>query len=127
MPKKKICLRKKKRYTKKTPSVVGLETHKTKSDSKEGLNSEVSNADSIAKPASELLNMGNKVGLGLGNGEKEKSGNKSRGKIEIVIMCNIFISPLCIFLCLRILLEMVNTITLKFSNAHLLVNFETIL
>lgn len=71
--------------------------------------------------------MGNKVGLGLGNGEKEKSGNKSRGKIEIVIMCDIFISPLCIFLCLRILLEIVNTIILKCSNAYLLVNFETIL
>ena len=111
----------KRRYIKKTPSVVGLEPHKTKSDSEEGLGSEVSNAGSVVKPASGLSNMGSEAQLGSGNGEAEESGNES-----MVMMCGALIGPLCIFPCLSTSSEMVNAVTLKFPNVYPFVNFETI-
>lgn len=47
--------------------MVGSESDKTKSDSAERLGSEVSNADSIGRPASELFNMGSEARSNSGN------------------------------------------------------------
>ena len=55
---RKMHLREKRRRIKKTPSVFGLETHKTKSDSEEGLGFKVSNTDSKVRLASGLSNTG---------------------------------------------------------------------
>ena len=65
-------LREKRRRIKKTPSVVGSETHKTKSDSKKRLGSKVSNADSVVRPASRLSNTGSEAESGFGNGEAKE-------------------------------------------------------
>ena len=71
-PKKKMCPREKKRHIKKSLSIVGSKTHKTKLDSKEKLGSKVSNADSIIRSASRLSNTGSEVESGFGNGKAEK-------------------------------------------------------
>ena len=120
-PRKKMRLREKRRCIKKTLSVVGLETHKMKSDSEEMLGSEVSNANSVVRPASRLSNTGSEVESGSGNGEVEKSDNES-----IIMICSALISPFCISLCLSTSLEMVNAVILKLPNVHPPVNFETI-
>ena len=120
--KKKVRLKEKRRYTKKTFFVVGLKTDKTKSDSKEELNSKISNVDSIVKPASELLNMSSKAELGSGNGDGEELGN------ELIVMIYGALTGLfCVFSYLSISLEMVNVVTLKLPNVHSSIDFKTIL
>lgn len=114
-------LREKRGRIKKTPSMVGSKTHKTKSDSEERLGPEVSNADSVVRPASGLSNTGSEAESGSGNEEAEKSGNES-----IVIMCGAHIGPLCISFCLSTSSEMVNAVTLKLPDVHLSINFLTI-
>ena len=111
----------KKRRIKKTPFMFGLETHKTKSDSEEGLDSEVLNAESVVRPAFELSNTGSEAELGAGNEEAEESGNES-----IVMMCVVFIGSLRISPYLSTSSEMVNAVTLKLPDVHLSINFETI-
>lgn len=69
--KKKIYLKKKKRYTKKTPFVIGLEFDKIKSDSVKGSDSKVLNAESIVRPVFKLSNTGNKARSDSSNGEGE--------------------------------------------------------
>ena len=101
--------------------MIGSETHKIKSDSEKGLGFEVSTVDHVVKPASGLSNMGSEAKSGFGNEEAEELGNKL-----IVIMCGALISSLCISPCFSTSLEMVNALTLKLSDIHPSVNFETI-
>ena len=115
-------LREKKRRIKKAFSMVGSETHKTKSDSEKGLGSEISNTDSVVRPASRLSNTGSEAESGSGNEKVEESGNES-----MVIICGALISLFRIFLCLSTSSEMVNAVTLKLPDVHLFVDFETIL
>ena len=121
-PRKKMYPRKKRRHIKKTPSMVGSETHKTKLDSKEGLGFKVSNVNSIVRPASRLSNISSKAELGSGNREVEKSGDDS-----IVRICVALIDSFCVFFCLKTSSKIVNVVILKLLDIHLSVNFETIL
>lgn len=65
--KRKVRLKKKKRYIKKTPFVVESKPNKTKLDNAQEFGPEISNANSIVKPDSKLSNMGSKTGLDSGN------------------------------------------------------------
>ena len=116
-----MCLREKKRHTKKTPSVIGSDTHKTKLDNEKGMGSEVLNVDSVVKPVFGLSNTDSEAELGFGNRKREKLGNEL-----IVMICAIFIGLFCVFFSLNNSSEMVNAMTLKLSNVHLSMNFETI-
>ena len=118
---KKMRTREKRKYIKKTPSVVGSETHKRKLDSDKGLDSEVSNADIVIRPASRLSNTDSKTESGFDNGEAKKSGNKL-----IVMMCNTLISLLRVSPCLSTSSEIVNAVILKLPNIHSSVDFKTI-
>ena len=118
---KKMRPKEKRRRIKNTLSVVGSETHKTKSDSKEGLGSKVSNVDNVVRPASGLSNTDSEAESGFGNREAEQLGNEL-----VVIMCGALIGPLHVSSCLSTSLEMVNAVTLKLPDVHLCVNFETI-
>ena len=114
-------LREKRRRIKKTPSVVGLEIHKTKSDSKERLRSKISNAKSVVRPASGLSNTGSEAESGFDNGEAENLGNES-----IVMMCVALIDLLRVFSCPTTTLKMVNAVILKLPDVHPYVDFKTI-
>ena len=125
-PRKKMHLRKKKRYTKKTLSIIGFETDKIKLDNAKRPGSKILNADNIVKPASELLNTSSEVKSDFHNREGKKSSNKSIKRTETRIMCSILISFLYISFFFSTSSEMVNAMILKFPNIHLSVNFETI-
>lgn len=114
-------LRKKRRDTKKTLSIIRSQTDKAKLDNKKGLGSKVSNADNVIRPVSILLNTDNEMRSSFSNREREKSGDES-----IVMICGTIITFLCVFFYLKIFLEMVNTVTLKLLDIHFSVNFETI-
>lgn len=119
-------LKKKKRYTKKTSSVIGLKTDKIKLDNAKKPGFKISNADNVIKPAFELLNTSNKVESDFYNREGEKSSNESIKRTKTRIICSVLISLLCISFFLSIFLEMINVVTLKLPNIHLSINFETI-
>lgn len=72
LEKRKVQPNKNRRNTKKTPSVVGLEFNKTKSNSVEGPSSEILNTDSIFKLASELSSMDNEAVSSSGNKKGKK-------------------------------------------------------
>lgn len=118
---KKMRLREKRRCTKKSLSMVGLETDKTKSNNEKGLGFKVLNVNSVIKPTFRLSNTSCKAELGSGNKNGEESGN------ELIIMIyNILIGLFCVFSCLSTSLEIINSVTLKLTDVYLSVNFETI-
>lgn len=119
-------LRKKKRYTKKTSSVIGLKTDKIKLDNAKKPGFKILNADNVVKLAFELLNTSNKVESDFYNREGEKSSNELIKRTKTRIICSVLISLLYISFFLSISLEMINVVTLKLPNIHLSINFETI-
>ena len=89
----KVRPKEKRRHIKKTLSVIGSETYKTKLDSEEELSFKVSNADSVVRPAFGLSNTNSEAELGSGNGEVEELGVEL-----IVMMCSVLIGLLRVFL-----------------------------
>lgn len=119
--KKKMRPSEKRRCIKKTTSVVGSETHKTKSDGEEKMGSEVLNVDSIIKPVSRLSNTGSEVESDSGNRKVEESGN------ELIIMISgALIGSFSISFYLSTFSDIVNSMTIKLLDVHPSVNFETI-
>lgn len=125
--KRKVYLRKKRRCTKKIPSIVGLEPNKIKSDNAEGPGSKVLNADSIIRPISELSNTDSEKRSDSTNKKEEKSGNKLIRGTETRIIYSILIGSLLAFLYLSTSSKIVNAMILKLPDIHLSANFETIL
>lgn len=118
--------KKKRRLTKKTPSIVESEPNKTKSDSTDQLGSKISNINSIVRLISKLSNTVSKVSLGSGNEEGEESGNELIERMKTGMIYGALIGLFCISSYLSTSFKMVNTIIQKLTNINLSVDFETI-
>lgn len=121
-----MCLKKKRGYTKKTAFVIGSEFDKTKLSSTKGPGSEISNVDSLVKPASELSNMGSEMGSGSRNRKGEELGDELIGQTETGIIYNTLISLLRTSLYLSTSSKIINAMILKLLDVYLSIDFKTI-